>query len=70
MVTARFLTDKFLAGIIANKNGIPCAPRPPRATGGPRPGTAAITGRSMGAAETTRVAAPVKRAFPAPEIDD
>ena len=69
MVRAGFLTNKFLAGSIANKNAIPCAPRPPRVTSG------------GGAAETDRVAtralanmgdavAAQARAFPAPGVDD
>ena len=56
MVTARFLTGKFLAGSIANKNAILCAPRPPRVTGG------------RGDAATHDAAA--ARAFPVPGVDD
>ena len=70
VVAARFLTGKFLAGSIANKNAIPYAPRPPCVTGGLRLGTPTITGQGMGAAEMARVAAPVMRAFPSPEVDD
>ncbi len=60
-------------GIIANKNAIPCAPRPPCVPSGLRLGTPAIISRATGTAETTRVGSEVRvltAGFPVAGIDD
>ena len=44
------------AGIIANKNGIPNDPRPPKVTSGLRLGTPALTTRGLKEADMTTVA--------------
>jgi len=50
--------EKWLegAGIVANKNGIPNDPRPPRVTSGLRLGTPAVTSRGMREAEMKQIA--------------
>ncbi len=50
--------EKWLedAGIIANKNGIPNDPRPPKVTSGLRLGTPALTTRGLKEAEMRQVA--------------
>jgi glycine hydroxymethyltransferase len=50
------------AGIIANKNGVPNDPRPPRVTSGLRLGTPAITTRGLKEADMATVAAFIDRA--------
>lgn len=45
-----------LAGIVANKNGIPYDPRPPRVTSGVRLGAAALTTRGMKEQDMQRIA--------------
>ena len=49
------------AGIVANKNGVPFDPRPPRVTSGIRLGTAALTTRGMGTGEMETIAAMIDR---------
>lgn len=51
------------AGIIANKNGIPNDPRPPRVTSGIRLGTPAVTTRGLREADLRTVAGFIDRAL-------
>jgi glycine hydroxymethyltransferase len=51
------------AGIIANKNGIPNDPRPPKVTSGIRLGTPAITTRGLKEADMSAVASFIDRAI-------
>ncbi len=53
------------AGIIANKNGIPNDPRPPKTTSGVRLGTPALTTRGLRESEMATVAAFIDRAITA-----
>ena len=53
------------AGIIANMNGVPGDPRPPKLTSGVRLGTAALTTRGLVEADIARVADLIDRAFTA-----
>ncbi len=53
------------AGIIANKNGIPNDPRPPKVTSGVRLGTPALTTRGLKEADMITVAAFIDRAVDA-----
>ncbi len=49
------------AGLVANKNGVPYDPRPPRVTSGVRLGTAATTTRGMREAEMEAIAGYIDR---------
>jgi glycine hydroxymethyltransferase len=51
------------AGIIANKNGVPNDPRPPKITSGLRLGTPALTTRGLKEADIVKVADFVDRAI-------
>jgi hypothetical protein len=56
------------AGIIANKNGIPNDPRPPKVTSGMRLGTPALTTRGLKENDITHVADFLDRAIPRPNM--
>ncbi len=69
-LTGRDAADALeAAGIIANMNGVPNDPRPPRLTSGVRLGTAALTTRGLMEDDLRDVADFIDRAFAAREDD-
>ena len=58
------------AGIIANMNGVPSDPRPPKQTSGVRLGTAALTTRGLKEDDLRHVAGLIDRAFTARDDAD